>query len=92
MSSVPVKGWDFRTFLALLMATIATFGALTAYRAALAEDEVSGSTRLFDEGQILELDKRQRYLDELALWTVYDRDTKTYSYRRRTARKVPSID
>jgi hypothetical protein len=77
MSSVPVKGWDFRTFLALLMAAVATFGALTAYRAALAEDDVSGSTRLFDEGQILELDKRQRYLDEISLWSAYNRETNT---------------
>ncbi len=89
MSSVPVKGWDFRTFLALLMATIATFGALTAYRAALAEDEVSGSTRLFDEGQILELDKRQRYLDELALWSAYDRETKTLQRQAKDRTQSP---
>ncbi len=37
--------------------------------------EVSGATRLFDEGQILELDKRQRYLDEMALWSAYHRET-----------------
>ncbi|HLY02784.1 MAG TPA: hypothetical protein VKR56_09875 [Candidatus Cybelea sp.] len=65
-------GWDFRSFLALLMALVATCGALTAYRAASAADEVSGATRLLDEGQILELNRRQYYLDSIARSALYE--------------------
>jgi hypothetical protein len=65
-------GWDFRSFLALLMALVATCGAFTAFRAASAADEVSGATRLLDEGQILELNRRQLYLDSIARSALYE--------------------
>jgi hypothetical protein len=58
--------------IALLMAVIATLGALAAYRAAIADDDVSAKTRLLDEGQILELNRRQRYLDEIVQSAAYD--------------------
>ena len=76
--------WDFRTFLALLMATIATFGAIAAFRAAVRDGDVAAATRLYDEGQILELDKRQRYLDETGLSGSYGQNAAALREAART--------
>jgi hypothetical protein len=71
MVSTSGNGWDFRSYCAVLMAIVAIVGALTAYQAARAADDVSAATRLLDEAQILALNRRQFYLDNVARADVY---------------------
>ena len=52
-----------RTRIAILMAVIATFGAVVAYRAVTAEEDTSSAERRLEQGQILELNRRADLLD-----------------------------
>lgn len=71
MASKTGEAWDFRSCVAFLMACVAFLGALAAYEAATAADRLSAATRLLDEGQVLALDKRQFYLDNIARNALY---------------------
>jgi len=52
-----------RTRIAILMAVIATFGAVVAYRAVTAEEDTSSGERRLEQGQILELNRRADLLN-----------------------------
>lgn len=52
-----------RTRIAILMAVIATFGAVVAYRAVTAEEDTSNAERRLEQGQILELNRRADLLN-----------------------------
>jgi tetratricopeptide (TPR) repeat protein len=52
-----------RTRIAILMAVIATFGAVVAYRAVTAEEDTSSGERHLEQGQILELNRRADLLN-----------------------------
>ena len=52
-----------RTRIAILMAVIATFGAVVAFRAVTAEEDTSSDERRLEQGQILELNRRADLLN-----------------------------
>jgi hypothetical protein len=52
-----------RTRIAILMAVIATFGAVVAYRAVTAEEDTSTGERRLEQGQIVELNRRAELLN-----------------------------
>lgn len=52
-----------RTRIAILMAVIATFGAVVAYRAVTAEEDTSIGERRLEQGQIVELNRRADLLN-----------------------------
>src|SRR5579864_5493192 len=52
-----------RTRVAILMAVIATFGAVVAYRAVTAEEDTSAWERRLKQGQVLELSRRAELLN-----------------------------
>jgi hypothetical protein len=54
-----------RTRIAILMAVIATFGAVVAYRAVTAEEDTSSGERRLEQGQIIELNRRADLLNTL---------------------------
>ena len=54
-----------RTRIAILMAVIATFGAVVAYRAVTAEEDTSSGERRLEQGQIIELSRRADLLKTL---------------------------
>jgi hypothetical protein len=61
-----------RTRIAILMAVIATFGAVVAYRAVIAEEETSSGERRLEQGQILELNRRADLLDTYRESAVFE--------------------
>jgi hypothetical protein len=61
-----------RTRIAILMAVIATFGAVVAYRAVIAEEETSSGELRLEQGQILELNRRADLLDTYRESAVFE--------------------
>jgi hypothetical protein len=54
------------------MAVIATFGAVVAYRAVIAEEDTSSGERRLEQGQILELNRRADLLDTYRESAVFE--------------------
>jgi tetratricopeptide (TPR) repeat protein len=58
--------------IAMVMAIVAMLGAVTAYRAALAEQDTLGFERRLQQGEMLELVKRQELLSKLSSGARYE--------------------
>ena len=58
--------------IAMFMAIVAMLGAVTAYRAALAEQETLRFERRLQQGEMLELVKRQELLSKISSRTRYE--------------------
>ena len=65
--------------IAMFMAVVAMLGAVTAYRAALAEQETLRVERRLQQGEMLELVKRQELLSKLSSRTRYENSAAQHS-------------
>lgn len=65
--------------IAMFMAVVAMLGAVTAYRAALAEQETLRCERRLQQGEMLELVKRQELLSKLSSRTRYENSAALHS-------------
>ncbi len=65
--------------IAMFMAIVAMLGAVTAYRAALAEQDTLRSERRLQQGEMLELVKRQELLSKLSSRTRYENSVAQHS-------------
>ena len=65
--------------IAMFMAVVAMLGAVTAYRAALAEQDTLRRERRLQQGEMLELMKRQELLSKLSSRTRYENSAALHS-------------
>ncbi len=65
--------------IAMFMAVVAMLGAVTAYRAALAEQDTLRSERRLQQGEMLELVKRQELLSKISSRTRYENSVAQHS-------------
>ncbi len=65
--------------IAMFMAVVAMLGAVTAYRAALAEQETLRFERRLQQGEMLELVKRQELLSKVSSRTRYENSAALHS-------------
>src|SRR5580704_5537056 len=65
--------------IAMFMAVVAMLGAVTAYRAALAEQETLRCERRLQQGEMLELVKRQELLSKMSSRTRYENSAAQHS-------------
>jgi hypothetical protein len=66
------------TLVALLMAFVAMLGALAAFRSATAEQEWSERENKLNQSQIMELTKRQEYLDQFTARARFETENKEH--------------
>ena len=75
--------------IAMFMAVVAMLGAVTAYRAALAEQETLRFERRLQQGEMLELVHRQELLSKISSRTRYENSVALHSPAATAARNKP---
>ena len=82
--------------IAMFMAIVAMWGAVTAYRAALAEQETLRFERRLQQGEMLELVHRQELLSKVASRTRYENSVNLHKplaeSEQEEARKLAAVD